>query len=150
MKGGHIGSGPAPDPSALRRDSDRASWTHLPASREGETPAWPLSRAERRELELWKRQWTRPQAVMWEANGQFEEVALYVRALAVAEQHGASVAIRTLVKQQQEALGLSLPGLLRLRWVIGGAQKAQAAQKQTGTDGPSMRERLRAIEGGQS
>jgi hypothetical protein len=67
---------------------------------------------------LWRRQWERPQAIMWEANGQHEEVALYCRALRDAERPKASVGMRTLVRQLQETLGLSLPGLHRNHWVI--------------------------------
>lgn len=55
---------------------------------------------------------------MWEVNGQALEVAMYVRTVRDAEKPKASVAARTLVKQQQEALGLSLPGLARQRWII--------------------------------
>src|SRR4051794_27783932 len=91
----------------------------LPAAgREGAMPKWPLSKATAREVTLWKREWRRPQAVMWERNGQELEVALYVRSLAAAEKLDASVAARTLVRQQQESLGLSLPGLARNRWRI--------------------------------
>ena len=86
--------------------------------RTGPTPTWPLSKASARELALWDREWRRPQAVMWEANGQAEEVALYVRSLAFAERPKAPVSARVLVRQQQEALGLSLPGLARMRWKI--------------------------------
>lgn len=149
MKGGR--GGPAPDPNALRRErpSDQAGWTHLPAEgRQGETPPWPLTRPRARERVLWEREWRRPQAVMWERNGQHEEVAVYVRSLAAAELPRASVAARTLVKQQQEALGLSQPGLNRLRWVIDGGAPAVNTQRPTGTDGAAMRDRLRAIEGG--
>jgi hypothetical protein len=73
---------------------------------------------EKRELLVWSRQWKRPQAIMWERNGQEEEVALYVRTLVAAEDAGAKANVRTLVKQQQEALGLSLPGLARNHWRI--------------------------------
>jgi hypothetical protein len=45
---------------------------------------------------------------MWERNGQDAEVALFVRSLVAAEARDAPVAARTLVRQQQEALGLSL------------------------------------------
>jgi hypothetical protein len=69
-------------------------------------------------MDLWIIEWRRPQAVMWEANHQETEVALYVRALKEAEKQSASVPSRTLVKQLQEALGLSLPGLARNRWII--------------------------------
>lgn len=78
---------------------------------------------------------------MWEANGQLVEVALYVRSLKDAEKPKASVAIRTLVKQQQEALGISLPGLARNRWII--ASTAEAAQRPMVVAGGSAKERLR-------
>lgn len=118
MQGGHAHSGPAPDPNALRRDRDKSTWTTLPTERIGPVPEWPLSRSSARERALWEREWRRPQAVMWEANGQHEELALYVRSLAFAERPQAPVSSRVLVRQQQEALGLSLPGLARLRWRI--------------------------------
>ena len=122
--GARANSGPVPDPLALRRDrpSDKAGWTHLPAAgRQGPTPAWPLTRASKRELTLWEREWRRPQAVMWEANHQEEEVATFVRWFAKAERPDAATNLGTLVKQLQETLGLSLPGLARNRWIIASA-----------------------------
>jgi hypothetical protein len=141
--GSRARSGPAPDPNALRRERDASDWIHLPATgRQGPTPAWPLSRATSRERQLWEAEWQRPQAVMWEANGQFVEVALYVRSLKEAERPKASVALRTLVKQQQEALGLSLPGLARNRWIIAGTRD-QAQRPQVVSGGSSVKDRLR-------
>lgn len=67
---------------------------------------------------LWEIQWRLPQAIQWEANQQFIEVALYVRSLAEAELPGSTAATRTLVRQFQEGLGISLPGMNRLRWII--------------------------------
>lgn len=143
--GARAHSGPAPDPNALRRDRDKAGWTTLPAARTDPAPSWPLSRASARELVLWAREWTRPQAVMWEANGQEEEVALYVRSLAFAERPSAPVSARVLVRQQQEALGLSLPGLARLRWRIGPTSAPVSARANLRTEEPetiqSARER---------
>jgi hypothetical protein len=125
--GARARSGPAPDPSALRRERDGGEWVKLPAEgRAGEPPEWPLptdpTPAER---VVWAREWSRPQAVEWERNGQDVEVALYVRRLAETEAPGSSVAAGTLVKQMQEALGLSLPGLHRNRWTIEPAQRPQ-------------------------
>jgi hypothetical protein len=125
--GARASSGPVPDPNALRRDrpADKASWTVLPAEgRSGDAPAWPLWGRSDREAELWLREWRRPQATVWERNGQEEEVAMYVRSFAAAELPNATTAARTLVRQQQEALGLSMPGLLRLRWRIGEPEAA--------------------------
>ena len=147
--GKHGRGGPVPDPNALRRDrpSDQAGWVHLPAAgRTGESPAWPLSRSSPRERVLWDRQWQRPQAVVWEANGQAEEVAIYVRALAVAERPRAPVAARTLVRQLMDSLGLSVPGLRSNRWII---SSAEAAPVERATAGPgSARERLKLVVGG--
>jgi hypothetical protein len=134
-------SGPAPDPNALRRDRDESGWFTLPSERKGRAPAWPLSKQTDREATFWKREWRRPQAVMWERHGQQEEVALYVRALAEAEKLDASVASRTLVRQLQESLGISLPGLARNRWRIG---EAQPEQKRT-SSGASSRRRFRVV-----
>jgi hypothetical protein len=86
-----------------------------------------------------------PQAVMWERNRQFTEVALYVRTLREAESAGASANLRTLLKQQMEALGLSQPGLLRLRWRI--EQEAAPRVTARASDGATMRDRLKLIEG---
>lgn len=145
--GARASSGPAPDPSALRRDrKSDGEWTSLPAEgRKGDAPDWPLSEASSRELDLWGSEWRRPQAVMWERNGQELEVALYVRSVVDAESPKATVAARTLVKQQMEALGLSLPGLLRLRWKIASDEVAERRQVSTGRN---VNDRLRALDGG--
>lgn len=98
----------------------------LPAEgRDGAPPEWPLDNWTDREAVLWGKEWKRPQAIMWERNGQELEVAMYVRAFAAAEMLNATVASRTLVRQLQEALGISIPGLLRNHWRIeAGAEDA--------------------------
>ena len=116
--GARVRSGPPPDPNALRRDKDATEWLRLPSVRTGEPPIWPLSRGTRRELELWRHEWTRPQAVAWEMYGRELEVAMYVRGVVTAEKPGASVAARTLILRQQDSLGLTIAGLQRNRWII--------------------------------
>lgn len=126
--GARARSGPPPDPNALRRDRDDTEWLLLPPEgRKGRVPAWPLSKPTAREREVWRCEWKRPQAIAWERNGQQLEVALYVRCLIAAEQTDASAAARALVLRQQEALGISLPGLARNRWRIATARPAAAA-----------------------
>jgi hypothetical protein len=143
VKGGHPASGPAPDPTAIRRDSDRASWTHLPAAgRQGDPPPFPLPQPSKRELAIWAEEWRRPQAVMWEANHQEREVALYVRWVVKSERPDAAIALGTLVRQLQESLGLSLPGLARNRWII--ASTDDRAERPQLVGGMSTKERRRA------
>jgi hypothetical protein len=79
---------------------------------------------------------------MWEANGQAVEVALYVRTLKDAERPKAPVSVRTLVKQQQEALGISLPGLLRNRWIIATTSEG-TTRPHVVAGGASAKERLK-------
>lgn len=143
--GARTRSGPAPDPAALRRDRDSAEWVNLPLrGRQGKVPEWPLENETDREAILWEREWKRPQAVMWERNGQEAEVAMYVRTFAAAEQMNATTACRTLVRQQQESLGISLPGLARNRWRIGGDEPAASA----GPSPQSVRGRFKVVAGG--
>ena len=119
MKGGHSRSGPAPDMYALRRHGQVGDWTVLPAEgREGPPPAWPLTGASARELELWERLWTMPQATAWEHLRQDLEVALYVRNLVIVEQPGFPVSLGTLVRQMADSLGLTVPGMRSNRWRV--------------------------------
>jgi hypothetical protein len=150
--GARTRSGPPPDPNALARERDGSEWVVLPAQgRVGDLPKWPLVRPLDRELELWRRLWKTPQAAQWEILGQDLEVALYVRRLAEAELPGASSSLGTLVRQLSENLGLSIPGMLRLRWHLGRTAAAPATD-----DGlvevaepaePSSRSRFKVIRG---
>jgi hypothetical protein len=143
--GGPRGNGGrVPDPNAARRDRPGDSeWTTLPAAREGEAPRWPLPDPTARELELWAGEWRRPQAVVWERNGQQHEVALYVRRLAEVELPNAPTNLGTLVKQMQENLGLSIPGMLRNRWKIASDEVAEQAARRTPQQ--SSRRRMKVV-----
>lgn len=97
-------------------------------------------------MTIWRAEWKRPQAVIWQQNGQELEVAMYVRSLVAAESRTASVAIRTLVRQQQEALGISIPGMMRNRWKIG--EPVERATKPQAKNAPSARDRFQVLSGG--
>lgn len=130
--GARARSGPAPDPNALRRERDAGEWSVLPfEGRPGDPPGWPLVGQTDREVELWARLWSKPQALMWERLGQELEVALYVRNLSLAELPGSAVNLGTLVRQQSDSLGLTTPGLRANRWRIerGDAQEKPATRK---------------------
>lgn len=149
--GARARSGPAPDPNALRRDrADDQGWITLPAEgRQEKAPRWPLDGLTPREAEIWDREWKRPQAIMWERNGQEFEVALYVRRLVESEQPGTPVALASHVMKAQEYLGLSLPGMHRLRWKIAPGANGTPAETTTKEEAPkSARERLRVVSDG--
>jgi hypothetical protein len=147
MKGGSRRSGPAPDPNALKRERDSQDWVTLPSKRDGDTPKWPLEAQSEREADLWEQEWTRPQAVMWESNRQEVEVAMYVRSIVAAEQMDAPTNARTLVRQQQEALGLSVPGLQRNRWKIPADSPLASGSKPVAAKSEARR-RFKVVKGG--
>ncbi|MEU1805849.1 hypothetical protein [Streptomyces sp. NPDC019937] len=146
-------SGPPPDPNALRRNrpSDKAGWTTLPAEgRAGGPPAWPLAAMTDREFELWRDVWAKPQAVAWEVLDQGYEVALFVRALAQAEQPDAKVDLQRVVRQYLDSLGLSVQGMLRNRWKIAPAAEVEtSAELVDAPRRPSARDRLRIVPRGE-
>jgi hypothetical protein len=134
--GARARSGPAPDPNAFRRErkDDQATWIDLPPARLEPAPEFPLPRQTVREVELWKREWARPQAVEWERLGLDVEVALYVRSLAEVELPGAPIGLRKEVRIMQASLGITIDGLLKNRWRI--TNNPQAA---TATTAPAAR-----------
>lgn len=139
--GARARSGPAPDLTALRRDRDGAAWTVLPGGgRQGEAPAWPLSRQTNRERVLWARYWRMPQALVWERNHAEDEVALHIRTLAAAEKPSASATIRALVLRQQGSLLLTADALARARYVIEGEAPAIERLAHRFTEAPSEEE----------
>ena len=149
-------SGPPPDPNALRRDrpSDAAGWVVLPAEgRTGDPPEWPLLWQTQREYDLWKREWSRPQAVMWEAYGQQVEVAMYVRLMAVVEDpdNKANTSERQkLFRQYLDSLGLSVQGMLRNRWKIESpASSAANPDTESTPRRRSARDRFKVVSGGE-
>lgn len=83
---------------------------------------------------------------MWEANGQVREVALYVRALRVAEMPKAAVAARMLVMRHMDALGLTVAGLRMSRWIIAAEPEARP-QHDRGDAPSSIKDRLKVVEG---
>src|SRR5690554_2627257 len=147
--GARLRSGPAPDPNALRRDREVGQWVTLPAEgRTGPTPEWPLTDPTARELELWQQLWRKPQALLWERNGQHHEVAMYCRRFAAAEVPDAPVALGTLVRQMMDSLLLTLPAMrsARVRIAEGKAQEQEsgAAPRRKRT---SSRTRLTVVRG---
>lgn len=153
--GARTRSGPPPDPNALRRDrKSDGEWTVLPAEgRAGDPPDWPLTEHDvalrgDRELEMWRRLWSLPQAVQWDRMGQQLEVALYVRRLVEAESPESPTNLGTLVRQMADALGLTIPGLRANRWTIAGDQvAAKREEKKAAPARRSARDRFKVVRG---
>jgi hypothetical protein len=145
--GARARSGPPPDPKALRRDrpSD-AGWSVLP-NKGMDAPPWPLVGISTREAELWDAFWLKPQSALWTRNGQLFEVALHVRCFAEAELPAAATPLRTLVRQQADALLLTMPAMLAARVKISGDELREKRQEPAAPR-VSSRSRLKAVVNG--
>jgi len=142
-RGGHAHSGPAPDPNSIRSASNAADWITLPTGgRTTPAPTWPLPSSTERESTVWADLWSKPQALEWERLGQQHYVAIFVRRLVEAEEHGSPVNISTLVRQMSDELGLTAGGMNRNRWKI--ERIDDAAAKKTPVQ-PSARQRLTVV-----
>jgi hypothetical protein len=144
--GARTRSGTPPDPDALARNRDGAEWVKLPAKgRQGPTPPWPtqMGTISADEKKVWERLWKTPQALVWEADGVHDTVALYVRTLCEASLEGSPTTLRVLVRQQQDALLLSIPALHHAKFVIDkkldGATPGIVDHGATGTTGAAVR-----------
>lgn len=143
--GARARSGPAPDPSALRRDrKDDAGWTSLPAGGfTGEVPEYPLADESGAEGEYWSELWRKPQAVMWSKLGMVRQVAAYVRAYCESVLPEASAGLKTAVLRMEGELGISVPGMHSLRWKIADDELAERRENIAGR--ASARDRLKAL-----
>lgn len=143
-------SGPAPDPSALRRArKDDAQWTTLPLEgRDGDAPEWPLTDATDRELVLWERWWRKPEALIWESDGSTDYVALTVRMFAEAEVTKASAENRKTVRMMMADLYLTRDAKDRARIRIAEDETA-AKRDEKSQHGPrsSARDRISIVRG---
>lgn len=152
--GARARSGPAPDPNALRREREVGQWTTLPAAgRPGDPPEWPLEDQSEREACLWEQLWRKPQALLWERNGQHHEVAMYCRRFAEAEKRDAPVNLGTLVRQMMDSLLLTIPAMRSARVQIeptAGQSPAAAAPAKRNRSSSKARLTVVREDGGES
>jgi len=136
--GARAGSGPAADPNALNRKRDGKDWTFLPsAGRIGPAPEWPddVPPPSSQELLRWRTLWALPQALIWEADRLFDQVALYVRVYVQAMQPDGPLGGRTLAKQLQNELLLTANSMMSARYVVAGTNEAAAIAAAIGEEG---------------
>ncbi|MCQ9367962.1 hypothetical protein NQ036_06850 [Brevibacterium sp. 91QC2O2] len=105
--------------SYRQRKSD-SDWRTLPDKVERRrTPNWPLNPPPTdRERTVWRRLWRQGQSIVWEEQHQAHAVAIYVRMAVVTEEDPRAVPISLLTecRRREDALGLSMDGLLRHKW----------------------------------
>lgn len=147
--GARARSGPAPDPNALRRArKDDAQWTTLPSEgRDGPAPEWPLTDPTPRESVLWERWWRKPEALLWEADGSEDYVALTVRMFAEAEVEKASAENRKTVRMMMADLYLTRDAKARARIRIAADETAEKRETKAPAKRPSARDRLKVVDG---
>jgi hypothetical protein len=146
-------SGPPPDPRALRRlrKADADGWTELPAEgRQEEPPEWPLTDPSPRELVLWHRWWTKPEALIWELDGSLDYVALTVRMFAEAEVVKASAENRKTVRMMMADLYLTRDAKDRARIRVVADQVADKREDRAAaeTSQSSARSRVKVVSSG--
>ena len=113
MPGGPV---PKPDAQRIRRNAV-SPMTQLPAEgRKGETPEWPFATQNVRESRYWHQLWQLPQAVVWERDARYREVAFYCR-LSIEAEDGMDGALKEMM-QVGDRLGCWPLALHRLRWEI--------------------------------
>lgn len=138
-------SGPAPDPNSAR--SEAAGWTFIPlAGRGAPAPDWPLTEPTPRERVMWERFWGKPQAVIWERDGQLEYVAIFVRQLIEAEAEKASAENRKTVRMMFADLYLTSDAMARARIRI----VSEVDQPRRASSAPKRERRLRSVPDAQS
>jgi hypothetical protein len=101
-----------------------------------------------RELQLWKEFWRKPQAILWEQNQQAFEVAMHIRTFFEAERPDASSSLRTLVRQQADALLLTIPAMYAARVKIAIDEVAAKRDEVEAPKRLSARDRLKAVPNG--
>ncbi len=106
--------------NAIGSNSDKDfKWKTLDAAGyKGPLPEFPLPELRVRESQLWEKLWTTPQAIEWSRLDLTLQVAFYVRKCIDNEMPGAKAPDLTIMRQMQDSLGLSLPGMRAHRWRI--------------------------------
>lgn len=115
--GARNSSGPPPDPNSLA--SLKRDWVMLPAAGySGPIPEWPLDEFSSAESAYWSLLWRKPQAVKWFENGLVPQVAAYCRVFIESTQPGALAGLKTVARQLDNELGISIAAMLSLGWKI--------------------------------
>lgn len=105
------------------------------------------------EVDLWRKLWATPQAVMWSRMKWTREVALYVRWQVLAELGDIKASAEA--RQWSDRLGVNAAAMQRLRWQVAPVSAAKSKAPPVGPVRSSARDRLerlggQVVEGGAS
>lgn len=147
-------SGPKADPTSGRSDRRGYKLTALPAEGyDGPIPDWPLTDPSDRELTVWNRLWSTPQACAWSMPSEswrVPTVAMYCRTLVRCEDPDAPASLLAQLHRFADQIGLTTAGLAEMGWAVAVDEvgEKRAAQSATPAKAPSSRDRLKAVPGG--
>ncbi len=115
-------SGPVPAEGSARSEARGYSLTALPAEGfDGEPPAWPLTAATRRELDVWREVWRTPQACAWSLPSEAwraRTVAMWVRVSVRCEKRDAPATLFGQLHRFADQIGLTTAGLAEMGWKV--------------------------------
>lgn len=132
--GARARSGPPPNQFSAR--SEKREFTDLPAGGfDGYVPVFPLpdvgDGTRKREVQLWKRIWRYPQAVMWSREKWRQDaVAHYVR-ISIRVENGAKAAEVTAMLRLRDEIGLSPAGMALNGWRVAADQVGEKRSEQS-------------------
>lgn len=144
-------SGPPKDPNSLKSASIGFTLTKLPSEGfAGDVPELLdfLPLANGRQLDIWAKLWTTPQACMWALESwRWPVIADLAKYLARADDPEAPIGIATAVRQLRDDLGLSAAGLIANGWSIAEDETAVKREAKTPAKKPSARDRFKVVDG---
>ncbi|MCW2496411.1 hypothetical protein [Jatrophihabitans sp.] len=147
-------SGPPKDPSSLKSAAIGFTLTALPSEGYvGEAPELSdyLPSATARELDIWSKLWTTPQACAWSLESwRWPIIADLAKYLARADDPDAPIGIATAVRQLRDDNGLSKAGLIANGWAIAADETAPKRAAKKAVQQTSARDRMKVVQGGGS
>lgn len=143
-------SGPPKDPNSLKSAAIGFTLTALPnGGFDGEAPDLfdYLPAADSRQLDIWAKLWTTPQACAWSLEPwRWPVVADLAKYLARADDPEAPIGIATAVRQLRDDVGLSKAGLIANGWAIA-ADETTPKRAAKATASTSARDRMKVVNG---
>lgn len=146
-------SGPKADENSERSEQRGYTLTSLPSEGyKGPVPKFPLPDATKRELEVWKQLWKKPQAAAWalpSESWRIDTVGMYVRVKVRCEDPEAPATLFGQLHRFADQIGLTTAGLAEMGWKVAVDETAAAreAKDEPKKRPTSSRNRMRVVNG---